>query len=192
MRKFIRTGKSGQCHLRPCHCTTNHIREISSKDKLTKAHWFKNSLETFFKAILGTDLGQVCKFWGVNLAPEPLKLTSFHGQIDQWSQSWIIPKYVKSQTSQMNQCAVTVNKYSVLKEKFTLGKENASLSICGQSVPLVIFHGFNLSEVKWHCHFTSVWANSRQTTADFPAVSKVKALFVPSVDIWCRFPMISL
>ena len=45
--------------------------------------WFKNSLETFFKAILGTDLGQVCKFWGVNLAPEPLKLTSFHGQIDQ-------------------------------------------------------------------------------------------------------------
>ena len=47
------------------------------------ALWFKNSLETFFKAILGTDLGQVCKFWGVNLAPEPLKLTSFHGQIDQ-------------------------------------------------------------------------------------------------------------
>jgi len=45
--------------------------------------WFKNSLETFFKAILGTDLGQVCKFWGVDLAPEPLKLTSFHGQIDQ-------------------------------------------------------------------------------------------------------------
>ena len=51
------------------------------------ALWFKNSLETFFKAILGTDLGQVCKFWGVNLALEPLKLTSFHGQIDQWSQS---------------------------------------------------------------------------------------------------------
>ena len=34
------------------------------------ALWFKNSLETFFKAILGTDLGQVCKFWVVNLAPE--------------------------------------------------------------------------------------------------------------------------
>ena len=50
---------------------------------LKGALWFKNSPETFFKAILGTDLGQVCKFWGVNLAPEPLKLTSFHGQIDQ-------------------------------------------------------------------------------------------------------------
>ena len=48
------------------------------------ALWFKNFLETFFKAILGTDWGQVCKFWGVNLAREPLKLTSFHGQIDQW------------------------------------------------------------------------------------------------------------
>ena len=54
-----------------------------SHAKRATAHWFKNSLETFFKAILGTDLGQVCKFWGVNLAPEPLKLTSFHGQIDQ-------------------------------------------------------------------------------------------------------------
>ena len=45
--------------------------------------WFKNSLETFFKADFRTDLGQVCKFLGVNLAPEPLKLTSFLGQIDQ-------------------------------------------------------------------------------------------------------------
>ena len=48
----------------------------------TSPHWFKNFLETFFKAILGTDLGQVCTIW-VNLAPEHLKLTSFHGQIDQ-------------------------------------------------------------------------------------------------------------
>ena len=51
--------------------------------KKTTAHSGSKILETFFKAILGTDLGQVCKFWGVNLAPEPLKLTSFHGQIDQ-------------------------------------------------------------------------------------------------------------
>ena len=54
-----------------------------SSQALAVAHWFKNSLETFFKAIFRTDLGQVCKFWGVYLAPEPLKLTSFHGQIDQ-------------------------------------------------------------------------------------------------------------
>ena len=56
---------------------------VKKGSSMVNAHWFKNSLESFFKAILGTDLGQVCKFWGDNLAPKPLKLTSFQGQIDQ-------------------------------------------------------------------------------------------------------------
>ena len=73
-----RLAKKKPTWMRLTYCICFHfILELGA------ALWFKNSLETFFKAILGTDLGQVCKFWGVNLAPEPLKLTSFHGQIDQ-------------------------------------------------------------------------------------------------------------
>ena len=33
-------------------------------------------------------------------------------------------------------------------------------------------------------HLPAVWANPSQTTADVPAVSQAKGLFVPSVDIF--------
>ena len=112
--------------------------------------WFKNSLKTFFKAHLRTDPGQVCKFFGVDLDPEPLKLTSFHGQIGQWSQSWDIPKYVKSQTSQMNHSVeVSFQKLGLLGgEVLMQSNSKASMKKLG------IRREYNLDQspswVSWH------------------------------------------
>ena len=112
--------------------------------------WFKNSLETFFKADFRTDLGQVCKFLGVNLAPEPLKLTSFHGQIDQWSQSWDIPKYVKSQTSQMNHSVeVSFQKLGLLGGE-ALMQSNSKASIRKSGIKREYNLDQSLSWVNWH------------------------------------------